>query len=131
MSISKLKHCCRDSLQRIITANIKTNVDGSVSSHATRNKYANSLHKSFRELETLGFKLSDAKNLKGKHLVALGKHLEQQAIAGKLKPSTIDHPGQVFDATGLCPLDRQGRHGRGHPSVCRPGAGPTVKHLYP
>jgi integrase len=47
------------------------------------------LHQIFRNLEALGFKLSDAKNLKGKHLVALGKHIEQQAIAGKLKPSTI------------------------------------------
>jgi hypothetical protein len=37
----------------------------------------------------LGFKLSDAKSLKGKHLVALGKDWERQAIAGKLKPSTI------------------------------------------
>jgi site-specific recombinase XerC len=66
-------------------------VDGSISSHATRKKYANSLHKSFRDLEALGFKLSDAKNLKGKHLVALGKYFEQQAIAGKLKPSTIQN----------------------------------------
>lgn len=89
MSITKLMRCCRDSLQRIISENIKTNVDGSVSSHATRRKYANGLHQIFRDLETLGFKLSDAKNLKGKHLVALGKHYEQQAIAGKLKPSTI------------------------------------------
>ncbi len=64
-------------------------MDGSVSSHATRKKYANGLHQSFRDLEPLGFKLSDAKNLKGKHLVALGKHWERQAIAGKLKPSTI------------------------------------------
>ena len=89
MSITKLIRCCRESLQRIITANIYTNVDGSVSSHATRKKYANGLHKIFRDLETLGFKLSDAKNLKGKHLIALGKHFEQQAIAGRLKPSTI------------------------------------------
>jgi integrase len=89
MSITKLIRCCRDSLQRIITANIKSNVDGSVSSHATRNKYANGLHKIFRDLEALGFKLSDASNLKGKHLIALGKDWEQQAIAGKLKPSTI------------------------------------------
>jgi integrase len=89
MSITKLIRCCRDSLQRIITANIKSNVDGSVSSHATRKKYGSGLHQIFRDLEGLGFKLSDAKNLKGKHLVALGKHLEQQAIAGKLKPSTI------------------------------------------
>ncbi len=89
MSVTKLIRCCRDSLQRIITSNIKSNVDGSVSSHATRKKYANGLHQSFRDLEALGFKLTDAKNLKGKHLVALGKHLEQQAIAGKLKPSTI------------------------------------------
>jgi integrase len=89
MSITKLIRCCRDSLQRIITANIKTNVDGSVSSHATRKKYANGLHKIFRDLEALGFKLSDAKNLKGKHLIALGKDWERQAIAGKLKPSTI------------------------------------------
>jgi integrase len=89
MSITKLIRCCRDSLQRIITANIKSNVDGSVSSHATRNKYANGLHKIFRDLEALGFKLSDAKNLKGKHLVALGKEWERQALEGKLKPSTI------------------------------------------
>ncbi len=89
MSITKLIRCCRDSLQRIISANIYTNVDGSISSHATRNKYANGLHKIFRDLETLGFKLPDAKNLKGKHIVALGKHYEQQAIAGKLKPATI------------------------------------------
>ncbi|NOU23022.1 MAG: Fis family transcriptional regulator [Methyloglobulus sp.] len=89
MSITKPIRCCRDSLQQIITANIKTNVDGSVSSHATRKKYANSLHQSFRNLEALGFKLSDAKNLKGKHVVALGKYFEQQAITGKLKPSTI------------------------------------------
>jgi integrase len=76
-------------LQRIITTNNKSNVYGSVSSHATRKKYANGLHKIFRDLETLGFKLTDAKNLKGKHLVALGKDWERQAIAGKLKPSTI------------------------------------------
>jgi integrase len=89
MGTTKLIRCCRESLQRIIKANIYANMDGSVSSHATRKKYANSLHQSFRDLEALGFKLSDAKNLKGKHVVALGKHYEQQAIAGKLKPSTI------------------------------------------
>lgn len=89
MSNTKLIPCCRHTLQQIISDNIKTNVDGSVSSHATRNKYANGLHRIFRDLEALGFKLSDAKNLKGKHLVALGKHFEQQATAGKLKPSTI------------------------------------------
>jgi integrase len=89
MRMNKRICCCRDSLQRIITANIKANVDGTVSSHATRKKYANGLHQIFRNLEALGFKLSDAKNLKGKHLVVLGKHYEQQAIAGKLKPSTI------------------------------------------
>jgi len=89
MSTTKLIRCCRDSLQRIITTNINTNVDGSISSHGTRKKYANILHQSFRDLEALGFKLSDAKNLKGKHLVALGKHWKQQAIAGSLKPSTI------------------------------------------
>lgn len=89
MKNSKHQPGLHQKLQEIIDHNIRYRMDGKVSSHATRNKVAATLHLCIRELKELGYRLDDPEKLKGKHIKALGEYYERLAREGKMPASTI------------------------------------------
>jgi hypothetical protein len=86
----------KPSLAHILSVHIRFNADGSTSSHATRDKYSDVLFAGFRRLNELGFKITDVKNFRGKHMEVLAKDWEKQYHEGKLSASTIQNRISIF-----------------------------------
>lgn len=86
----------KSSLARILGERNKFNADGTTASFATQDKYADVLFAGFNTLQEKGYKLNDAEGFRGKHMEILAKHWQQQYLAGKLSPSTIQGRFSIF-----------------------------------
>ena len=61
------------SLAAVLKAHNNAKVDGSVASHATRDKRADVLYAGFKLLRELGYKLDTVHSFRGKHIEVLAK----------------------------------------------------------
>ena len=68
------------SLAAVLAANNRSRSGGSVASFATREKRSTVLYAGFRELRTLGYKLEDVRQFRGKHMEALAKAWESRGL---------------------------------------------------
>lgn len=68
-------------LAAILKAHNTAKVNGSVASHATRDKRADVLYAGFKRLRELGFKLGTVRSFKGKHMAALAQDWEARGLS--------------------------------------------------
>jgi integrase len=69
------------SLAAVLKAHNSAKVDGSVASHATRDKRADVLYAGFKLLRALGYKLDTVHSFRGKHMEVLAKAWEARGLS--------------------------------------------------
>lgn len=69
------------SLAAVLKAHNNAKVDGSVASHATRDKRADVLYAGFKLLRELGYKLETVHSFRGKHIEVLAKAWEARGLS--------------------------------------------------
>ncbi|HRE84608.1 MAG TPA: integrase domain-containing protein [Opitutaceae bacterium] len=69
------------SLAAVLKAHNSAKVDGSVASHATRDKRADVLYAGFKLLRELGYKLDTVHSFRGKHIEVLAKAWEARGLS--------------------------------------------------
>ena len=69
------------SLAAVLKAHNAAKVNGSVASHATRDKRADVLYAGFKLLRELGYKLDTVHSFRGKHMQALAKAWEERGLS--------------------------------------------------
>ncbi|MCB1782295.1 MAG: hypothetical protein KDJ34_19835, partial [Candidatus Competibacteraceae bacterium] len=69
------------SLAAVLKAHNAAKVNGSVASHATRDKRADVLYAGFKLLRELGYKLDTVHSFRGKHMQALAKAWEDRGLS--------------------------------------------------
>ena len=80
------------SLAAVLKAHNAAKVNGSVASHATRDKRADVLYAGFKLLRELGYKLDTVHSFRGKHMQALAKAWEERGLS----PSTLQNNISTF-----------------------------------
>lgn len=80
------------SLAAVLKARNNAKVDGSVASHATRDKRADVLYAGFKLLRELGYKLDTVESFRGKHMEVLAKAWEARGLS----PSTLQNNLSTF-----------------------------------
>ena len=80
------------SLAAVLKAHNSAKVDGSVASHATRDKRADVLYAGFKLLRELGYKLDTVYSFRGKHMAVLAKAWEARGLS----PSTLQNNLSTF-----------------------------------
>lgn len=69
------------SLAAVLKAHNNAKVDGSVASHATRDKRADVLYAGFKLLREQGYKLDSVQSFRGKHMEVLAKAWEERGLS--------------------------------------------------
>jgi integrase len=80
------------SLAAVLKAHNNAKVDGSVASHATRDKRADVLYAGFKLLREKGYKLDTVESFRGKHMEVLAKAWEARGLS----PSTLQNNLSTF-----------------------------------
>lgn len=80
------------SLAAVLKAHNNAKVDGSVASHATRDKRADVLYAGFKLLREKGYKLDTVHSFRGKHMEVLAKAWEERGLS----PSTLQNNLSTF-----------------------------------
>lgn len=80
------------SLAAVLKAHNHAKVDGSVASHATRDKRADVLYAGFQLLREKGYKLDTVYSFRGKHIEVLAKAWEERGLS----PSTLQNNLSTF-----------------------------------
>ena len=80
------------SLAAVLKAHNNAKVDGSVASHATRDKRADVLYAGFKLLREKGYKLDTVESFRGKHMEVLAKAWEERGLS----PSTLQNNLSTF-----------------------------------
>ncbi|MCA9302991.1 MAG: hypothetical protein KC996_02605, partial [Phycisphaerales bacterium] len=80
------------SLAAVLKAHNAAKVNGSVASHATRDKRADVLYAGFKLLRELGYKLDTVHSFRGKHMRVLAKAWEDRGLS----PSTLQNNLSTF-----------------------------------
>ena len=80
------------SLAAVLKAHNNAKVDGSVASHATRDKRADVLYAGFKLLREKGYKLDSVQSFRGKHMEVLAKAWEERGLS----PSTLQNNLSTF-----------------------------------
>ena len=80
------------SLAAVLKAHNNAKVDGSVASHATRDKRADVLYAGFKLLREKGYKLDTVHSFRGKHMEVLVKAWEERGLS----PSTLQNNLSTF-----------------------------------
>lgn len=80
------------SLAAVLKAHNNAKVDGSVASHATRDKRADVLYAGFKLLREKGYKLDTVHSFRGKHMAVLAKAWEERGLS----PSTLQNNLSTF-----------------------------------
>ena len=80
------------SLAAVLKAHNNAKVDGSVASHATRDKRADVLYAGFKLLREQGYKLDTVHSFRGKHMEVLAKAWEERGLS----PSTLQNNLSTF-----------------------------------
>ena len=80
------------SLAAVLKAHNNAKVDGSVASHATRDKRADVLYAGFKLLREKGYKLDTVESFRGKHMEVLAKAWEARGLS----PSTLQNHLSTF-----------------------------------
>jgi len=77
------------SLAAVLKAHNTAKVNGSVASHATRDKRADVLYAGFKLLRELGYKLDTVHSFRGKHMQALAKAWEDRGLSASTLQNNI------------------------------------------
>ena len=80
------------SLAAVLKAHNNAKADGSVASHATRDKRADVLYAGFKLLREKGYKLDTVESFRGKHMEVLAKAWEERGLS----PSTLQNNLSTF-----------------------------------
>lgn len=77
------------SLAAVLKAHNTAKVDGSVASHATRDKRADVLYAGFKLLREKGYKLETVQSFRGKHMAVLAKAWEERGLSASTLQNNI------------------------------------------
>jgi len=98
------------SLAAVLKAHNAAKVNGSVASHATRDKRADVLYARFKLLRELGYKLDTVHSFRGKHMQALAKAWEDRGLSASTLQNNLStfriFAGWIGKAGMVEPTDR-------------------------
>ena len=98
------------SLAVVLKAHNAAKVNGSVASHATRDKRADVLYAGFKLLRELGYKLDTVHSFRGKHMQALAKAWEERGLSASTLQNNLStfriFAGWIGKAGMVEPTDR-------------------------
>ena len=98
------------SLAAVLKAHNAAKVNGSVASHATRDKRADVLYAGFKLLRELGYKLDTVHSFRGKHMQALAKAWEDRGLSASTLQNNLStfriFAGWIGKAGMVEPTDR-------------------------
>ena len=77
------------SLAAVLKAHNTAKVDGSVASHATRDKRADVLYAGFKLLREKGYKLETVQSFRGKHMAVLAQAWEERELSAATLQNNI------------------------------------------